>query len=126
MSCVFCHIDPKTIWAEHGEALAIFDVFPVTAGHTLVIPRRHVPSYFDLTGDERQDLWNLVDEVCRQLQAKHAPDGFNIGINIGKAAGQTIDHLHVHVIPRYEGDVADPTGGVRGVIPAKQNYRTRS
>jgi len=88
----------------------------------LVIPFRHVPDYFSLTEEEKNAIWELVEEVKNFLDRRFKPDGYNIGINIGKAAGQTIMHVHVHVIPRYWGDCEDPRGGVRGVIPEKQKY----
>ena len=88
----------------------------------LVIPRRHAASYFQLSGEEKADIWNLVERVQKYLEDKFRPDGFNIGFNENVAAGQTIFHLHIHVIPRYEGDVDDPTGGIRNVIPGKGRY----
>lgn len=103
-------------------SLSFFDGFPVSPGHALIIPRRHVASFFDLTQDERQDMFNMVDEVKRILDDRFHPDGYNIGVNIGEAAGQSIFHVHLHLIPRYSGDVPNPRGGVRGVIPHKQSY----
>jgi diadenosine tetraphosphate (Ap4A) HIT family hydrolase len=88
-----------------------------------VIPRRHVASWFDATSDERSALLALVDDVRAALEGENAPAGYNIGINVGEAAGQTVMHLHVHVIPRFAGDVDDPAGGVRFVIPGRGNYR---
>jgi len=108
--------------ASNALAFALRDAFPVTPGHTLVIPRRLVPTWFDATRDEQLALLELVDEVKRQLDSELRPDGYNVGFNAGTAAGQTVPHLHVHVIPRYAGDVADPRGGVRHVIPGKGNY----
>jgi diadenosine tetraphosphate (Ap4A) HIT family hydrolase len=115
---------PASEWiASNDLAFAIRDAYPASPGHTLVVPRRLIPTWFDATTEERQAIFELVDEVKRQLDATdHPPDGYNIGINCGTAAGQTVMHLHVHVIPRYRGDVADPTGGVRHVIPGKGNY----
>ena len=103
-------------------SLSFFDGFPVSPGHALIIPRRHVASFFDLTQDERQDMFNMVDDVKRILDDRFHPDGYNIGVNIGEAAGQSIFHVHLHLIPRYSGDVPNPRGGVRGVIPHKQSY----
>ena len=103
-------------------SLSFFDGFPVSPGHALIIPRRHVASFFDLTQEERQDMFNMVDEVKRILDDRFHPDGYNIGVNIGEAAGQSIFHVHLHLIPRYSGDVPNPRGGVRGVIPHKQSY----
>ena len=115
---------PESDWIASNElAFAIRDGYPVSPGHALVVPRRLVATWFDATAEERQALFALVDEVKRQIDAScPAPDGYNIGINCGAAAGQTVMHLHVHVIPRYAGDVPDPTGGVRHVIPGKGNY----
>ena len=116
---------PESDWiASNDLAFAIPDGYPVSPGHTLVVPRRLVATWFEATTDERRAIFDLVDEVKCQLDgATPAPDGYNIGINSGAAAGQTVMHLHVHVIPRYRGDVPDPTGGVRHVIPGKGNYR---
>ena len=91
-------------------------------GHTLVVPRRHVASIFELTEEEWGAVWSMVGVVRRELADEEVPDGFNIGVNDGTAAGQTIAHAHVHVIPRRTGDVEDPRGGVRWVIPAKVRY----
>jgi diadenosine tetraphosphate (Ap4A) HIT family hydrolase len=115
---------PESEWIANNElAFAIRDGFPVTPGHALVVPRRLVATWFDATAEERKAIFELVDEVRGQLDAATpAPDGYNIGVNCGEAAGQTVMHLHVHVIPRYQGDVPDPTGGVRHVIPGKGNY----
>jgi len=114
----------ETDWlASNAHAFAIRDGHPVSIGHTLVVTRRgDVESWVDATREERQALLDLVDVVWGQLDAEYHPDGYNIGINIGPAAGQTIPHLHVHVIPRYLGDVDDPRGGVRHVIPGRGNY----
>jgi diadenosine tetraphosphate (Ap4A) HIT family hydrolase len=115
---------PLSDWvAENDLAFAIRDAFPVSPGHTLVITRRVVATWFDATREEQIALLDLVGVVRHQLDAATPrPDGYNIGINIGSAAGQTIVHLHVHVIPRYAGDVPDPRGGVRHVIPERGNY----
>ncbi len=108
--------------ASNDLAFAIRDVFPVSEGHTLVIPFREIPTWWDATPEERAAIFELVDLVRAELTKQLNPDGFNVGFNEGTAAGQTIDHLHVHVIPRFGGDVPDPTGGVRNVIPGKGNY----
>ena len=107
---------PKTIW------LAIFDGFPVNPGHVLVIPKRHVANYFELTTEEVLAIRDLLQRMKTEVDAKFHPDGYNIGVNVGADAGQSIFHVHVHLIPRYKGDVKNPRGGVRGVIPAKQSY----
>jgi len=98
------------------------DGFPLNAGHTLVVPRRHVADLFDLSPDEQSDLWQLVARTKATLKTEQGPDAFNIGVNVGAAAGQTVEHAHVHVIPRFKGDVLDPRGGVRWVIPARAAY----
>jgi superfamily II DNA or RNA helicase/diadenosine tetraphosphate (Ap4A) HIT family hydrolase/HKD family nuclease len=108
--------------ASNRSAFAIADRYPVSPGHTLVVPRRLIGTWWEATDDERADMLALVDDVKRQLDAARQPDGFNVGFNAGAAAGQTVGHLHVHVIPRYVGDVPDPRGGVRHVIPGKGNY----
>ena len=115
---------PEADWIAGNElAFAIEDRFPVSPGHALVVPHRVIATWFEASKEERQAIFELVDEVKRLLDARTpAPDGYNIGINCGEAAGQTVMHLHVHVIPRYRGDVPDPTGGVRHVIPGKGNY----
>ena len=108
--------------AANAFAFAIFDGFPVSPGHTLVVPRRVVASWFEATREEQHALLALMDDVKALLDVRFAPDGYNIGINAGEAAGQTVMHLHVHLIPRYRGDVADPRGGIRHVMPGKGNY----
>lgn len=105
---------------RHG--LVIRDGFPISRGHTLVMPRRHVGSFFELDASERDDLFALLDEVKRLLDEEMRPDGYNIGINDGAAAGQTVPHLHIHLIPRYRGDREDPRGGIRWIIPEKAKY----
>ena len=114
----------KSEWvASNTLAFAIRDNYPVSPGHTLIVPKRAISSWFDATSEERHALIELVDEVRRQLEEKFSPDGYNIGMNVGEQAGQTVMHLHVHIIPRFRGDVDDPTGGVRNVIPEKGNYK---
>jgi len=108
--------------AANDLAFAILDGFPVSAGHTLIVTRREIATWFDATEAEQLAVLHLVDEVRRQLDAELHLDGYNIGCNVGPAAGQTVAHLHVHVIPRYLGDVPDPRGGVRHVIAAKGNH----
>jgi diadenosine tetraphosphate (Ap4A) HIT family hydrolase len=117
---------PEADWIASNElAFAIHDSYPVSPGHALVVPRRLIATWFEASREERQAIFDLVDEVKRLLDARTpAPDGYNIGISCGEAAGQTVMHLHVHVVPRYRGDVPDPTGGVRRVIPGKGNYLT--
>jgi len=120
-SCPFCTIDREVLF-ESEWCFAIYDKYPVNPGHVLVISRRHVADYFELSGEEVAGLWEMVAEVREFLSAEYSPDGFNVGFNVGAAAGQTIDHVHLHVIPRSEGDMEDPTGGVRHVIPEKSWY----
>ncbi|MDR4989107.1 MAG: HIT family protein [Bacteroidales bacterium] len=123
LPCPFCHPDLITEpILESDTAFAIFDKYPVSDGHALVIPRRHCSSYFGLTTAEQAACWQLLNDVAAIIRERFNPDGFNIGINIGHAAGQTIDHVHLHLIPRYDGDVEEPEGGVRGVIPWKRAY----
>ena len=107
---------------ERENAIAIFDMFPVTEGHTLVIPKRHVVALFDLPEGELLNVWSVVMEVYAILKKRYRPDGFNIGVNEGSAAGQTIGHAHIHIIPRREGDITDPRGGIRWVMPTKAKY----
>jgi superfamily II DNA or RNA helicase/diadenosine tetraphosphate (Ap4A) HIT family hydrolase/HKD family nuclease len=122
MSSPFTEI-PESEWLISNElAFAFFDAYPVNEGHTLVVPRRIVPTWFEASEDERRALMSLVSEVKNILDDRFDPDGYNIGINAGEAAGQTVMHLHVHVIPRYHGDMDDPRGGVRHVIPEEGNY----
>ena len=98
------------------------DSFPISPGHTLVIPKKHVADYFELTFEEQNELWQLVNRCKVILQDRFHPDGFNIGINVGEMAGQSIFHVHIHLIPRYKGDVKNPKGGVRHIIPGKGYY----
>ena len=119
----FQPIEPGRIVAESELALAFADKYPVSEGHTLVVPKRVVAGLFELDEQEQAAVWKLVAEVRTVLAERLKPDGFNIGLNDGPAAGQTVMHAHVHIIPRYRGDQADPEGGVRGVIPEKRKYR---
>ena len=122
-NCPFCKVESeREIIASSPLSVAFFDGFPVSPGRALIIPKRHVSSFFDLSQEERQDLLNLADSVKQIVEERYHPDGYNIGINVGEAAGQSIFHVHMHLIPRYQGDVPNPRGGVRGVIPSKQNY----
>jgi len=121
-NCPFCTLPPDRVWLATEHVLAIADSFPITDGHTLVIPVRHVASIYDLPEMEQAALWMLVAKVRSVLQEKLHPDGFNVGLNDGTAAGQTIAHAHIHVIPRRKGDVPDPRGGIRWVIPEKASY----
>jgi diadenosine tetraphosphate (Ap4A) HIT family hydrolase len=122
MSCPFCTLPHERIVFSNLHGLVIRDGYPVAPGHTLIIPRRHVASFFDIDAVERDSLMTLLEEAKRRLDKEFKPDGYNIGINDGASAGQTVSHLHIHLIPRYEGDRADPRGGVRWVIPEKADY----
>ncbi len=119
--CPFCE-NTSEIIAENAVGYAILDGFPVSKGHCLVIPRKHVPGFFDLSYKYQSELWRLVSEVREILSERYEPDGFNVGLNDGDVAGQTVMHSHVHVIPRYKDDLADPRGGVRWVLPESANY----
>ena len=122
--CPFCSLPPDRAVLANDRAVAIRDGFPVSPGHTLIIPRRHVGSFFEVTDEERADLMSLLVEARTDLDRQFRPAGYNIGINDGAAAGQTVPHLHIHLIPRYAGDRADPRGGVRWVLPDKAAYWT--
>lgn len=120
-TCIFCAPANEIILADE-LVYTTFDRFPVSPGHVLVIPKRHCATIFDATLEERAAMMKILDDLKNFLDQKYNPSGYNIGINCGHVAGQTINHCHVHVIPRYSGDVANPRGGVRGVIPEKQGY----
>jgi len=121
-TCPFCSLPAERL-VDAGElAVVIRDGFPVSKGHSLVIPRRHVASWFDVTREEQLALLDLLARARRQIDEEFHPDGYNIGINDGPAAGQTVRHLHIHLIPRYAGDTEDPRGGVRWVFPHKAAY----
>ena len=123
--CIFCDIinnNKQQFIYENEYCIAMLDEFPVSLGHALIIPKSHIKNYFDVPKEIKTKLWEVVDIVKEYLQSKYNCDGFNIGINNGEAAGQTIPHVHIHLIPRYFGDIDNPRGGVRGVIPSKQNY----
>jgi diadenosine tetraphosphate (Ap4A) HIT family hydrolase len=122
MSCIFCEISKDRIIIENELAYAIYDGFPVSPGHCLIIPKRHFPDFFNSTKEEKTALFDLLEFIKEKIEQQFHPDGFNIGVNVGAVSGQTVMHLHIHLIPRYRGDVADPRGGVRGVIPEKQKY----
>jgi len=123
MRCPFCdRLSTGSLTAQSPAAAAFPDAFPVSPGHTLVVPRRHAASIYALDAAEQADLWHLVAQIRGQLVRDLRPDGFNIGVNDGALAGQTIEHAHVHVIPRWKGDVPDPRGGIRWVLPDKAPY----
>jgi diadenosine tetraphosphate (Ap4A) HIT family hydrolase len=119
--CIFCEPE-REILAQNARAIAVFDSFPVSPGHALVLPRRHFATIWELDPDEYSDCFTLVRELRSVLETRFSPDGFNVGANCGEAAGQSVWHAHIHVIPRYKGDTPNPRGGVRHVIPLKGNY----
>ena len=119
--CPFCAPGREPI-AQNVTAVAVEDAFPVAEGHALVIPRKHVASVFDLPEEQQADLWRLVAEVRGRLAERLGPDGFTIGVNDGEAAGQTVAHAHVHLIPRRHGDTPDPRGGLRLLFPDRARY----
>ncbi|GAB6154566.1 HIT family protein [Desulfosporosinus burensis] len=113
--CIFCRLEETEILVENELSQAFFDKYPVNEGHILIIPKRHLANLFEATSEEAMSLWKLIEVVKEELNKRFHPDGYNIGLNIGAAAGQTIFHAHIHVIPRYEGDVKDPRGGIRKI-----------
>ena len=121
-TCPFCSPENFNITLSNSYAFAINDGFPVSPGHCLIIPKRHIASFFEVTKEEQSALLDLVSDIRGLLVKERNPDGFNIGINVGEAAGQTVMHLHIHLIPRYAGDMPDPRGGVRWVFPEKADY----
>lgn len=120
--CPFCSLTADRVVQDSAFAVVIRDGFPVSPGHTLIIPKRHVASFFEVTDAERSDLMSLLIAARNDLDRQFHPAGYNIGINDGAAAGQTVPHLHIHLIPRYDGDRDDPRGGVRWVLPDKAAY----
>ena len=124
--CAFCQIinnnEKQRILAQNPLAFAIHDGYPVSAGHSLIIPCRHVGSFFEISSDEREALFELLDKVKIEIDKQYSPDAYNIGINDGMEAGQTLQHLHIHLIPRYQGDIDDPRGGIRWLFPHKAQY----
>lgn len=122
LNCPFCSSDNFRIILSNAHASAIYDGYPVSPGHCLIIPKRHIASFFEATREEQAALLDLLAEMKEILEKERNPDGFNIGINVGEAAGQTVMHLHIHLIPRYAGDQPDPRGGVRWIFPDKAAY----
>ncbi len=121
-SCLFCDLLENPI-LENDHCYAIYDNFPVTEGHMLIIPKRHFAYYFGITHEENQAIFQLLDEAKNMLVEKYEGiAGFNIGVNVGEEAGQSIFHCHIHLIPRRKGDLKNPRGGIRGVIPDKRDY----
>lgn len=123
-NCLFCEWknDKEKIVFENEMAFARFDGFAVSKGHLLVMTKRHCKDFFETTIEEKQAIFDLIDKAKQLIDNKFHPTGYNIGMNCGESAGQSVMHIHVHLIPRYDGDVENPRGGVRGVIPQKQDY----
>ena len=121
-SCPFCDLEAGRVLIRLQHVIAIWDAYPVADGHALIVPIRHVSNWFDASADERAALFGAIEPVCAAIRERWGADGFNVGFNLGRAAGQTVPHLHLHVIPRRSGDVSDPRGGIRHVIPGKGNY----
>jgi diadenosine tetraphosphate (Ap4A) HIT family hydrolase len=123
--CPFCAPEAeRELLTESATCYAMLDKYPVSPGHALVIPKKHIPNYFDLSAHTKTALWLVVDRLKDLLVERFHPDGFNVGMNVSAAAGQTVPHVHIHLIPRYAGDVEHPRGGVRHVIPGKGDYTT--
>ncbi|MFN2364233.1 MAG: HIT family protein [Halarsenatibacteraceae bacterium] len=113
MSCIFCDLSAKRVELENQYSIAIYDKYPVNQGHMLIIPKRHFANFFEATESEILAIYDLLKEARDHLDEKYNPDGYNVGVNINEAAGQTVMHLHIHLIPRYQGDIDDPRGGIR-------------
>jgi diadenosine tetraphosphate (Ap4A) HIT family hydrolase len=120
--CAFCTLPAERIQGENEHVVWILDAHPVSPGHSLIVPKRHVESFFDATPAERDGMLSLLDRAREHVCRTHAPSGYNIGINEGSAAGQSVPHLHVHLIPRFAGDSENPRGGIRWVIPERAAY----
>jgi diadenosine tetraphosphate (Ap4A) HIT family hydrolase len=117
MSCPFCTMPQENIVLENELAKAFYDKYPVQKGHLLIVPKRHVATYFDATEEEITAIHQLIRKGKEIIDDEFLPDGYNIGVNVGECGGQTVMHLHFHLIPRYEGDIEDPRGGIRKAIP---------
>ncbi|MGL6185835.1 MAG: HIT family protein [Clostridium chrysemydis] len=115
MSCIFCEYSKEDYIVENELCFAIYDKFPVNEGHALIIPKRHFPNYFDATSEEIKAMYDLSHKVKEIIDEKYKPDGYNVGVNVDTAGGQTVMHLHMHIIPRFNGDIEDPRGGVRRI-----------
>jgi diadenosine tetraphosphate (Ap4A) HIT family hydrolase len=125
-NCPFCNSDSSRIIQTNAHAIAIYDGYPISPGHCLIIPKRHIASFFEATREEQTAMLDLLTEIREVLKKDHKADGFNIGINDGTPAGQTVMHLHIHLIPRYADDMIDPRGGVRWIFPDKAAYWEKS
>ena len=122
--CLFCDqfIPNKKLLFENELAVAFFDEFPVSKGHVLIITKGHAATFFDITNEEQIAIIDLLNKCKEYIDKKYHPDGYNVGLNCGESAGQSVMHVHMHLIPRYKGDVENPRGGIRGVIPNRKNY----
>lgn len=120
--CIFCTVTGERVIASNEHGFVIRDAYPISPGHTLIIAKRHVGSFFELERDERAALLLLLEQSKVAIEREMAPAGYNIGINEGVAAGQTVPHLHIHLVPRYAGDQPDPRGGVRWIFSDKAKY----
>ena len=120
--CPFCCLPGDRVILETELLVGLWDGFPVSPGHALLVPRRHVETWFEISPGEQAALVGAIDHVRERIEQAHSPDAYNIGVNSGEAAGQTVPHVHLHIIPRYQGDVEDPRGGVRWVIPDSAVY----
>ncbi|HRY82148.1 MAG TPA: HIT family protein [Candidatus Moranbacteria bacterium] len=123
--CLFCDRNNKEkhkIIIENELFYSRWDNFPVAKGHAEIIPKKHIISFFDLNKEELLKMYEIIKETRKIITNKYNPDDFNVGINDGELAGRTIHHLHIHIIPRYKGDVENPKGGIRNIIPGKGNY----
>ena len=122
--CLFCgqFIPNKKLLFENELAVAFFDSSPVSKGHVLIITKGHAATFFDITNEEQIAIIDLLNKCKEYIDKKYHPDGYNVGLNCGESAGQSVMHVHMHLIPRYKGDVENPRGGIRGVIPNRKNY----
>ena len=125
-NCIFCELPESRIHYESDLWLVVRDGFPISPGHSLIISKRHVKDYFEISEHEHSELQSVINIAKKQLDKELKPDSYNIGINCGEAAGQTVFHLHIHLIPRFKGDREDPRGGVRWVIPDKADYWSKT
>ena len=121
-NCPFCHLASERILKTTTHSLIIRDGYPVSKGHSLIIPKRHIASLFEASTEEQQDLLQALTWAKTQITQEFKADAYNIGINDGESAGQTVMHLHIHLIPRYQGDSKDPRGGIRWIFPDKADY----